>query len=157
MSGWGQAHNIRGGPTLNFFSMNQNILPKESCMQEITVLAQKLWICTPPLFQLFLAGQLDLRSNDRSKSNFDCRNGFLEVDYIGLDTSYDMIEDFTQNVRGVSPPHGGRSDRQFFFRKLKLITIEACKPKITVLAQKMRPCTPLPHLRWSQENHPIYD
>ena len=109
MSGWGQAHNIRGGPTLNFFSMNQNILPKESCMQEITVLAQKLWICTPPLFQLFLAGQLDLRSNDRSKSNFDCRNGFLVVDYIGLDTSYDKIEDFTQNVREgrVPTPPGG--------------------------------------------------
>ena len=29
------------------------------------------------------------------------------VDYIGLDTSYDKIEDFTQNVRGVAPPLGG--------------------------------------------------
>ena len=51
-----------------------------------------------------LAGQTALRSNERSNSNFDCRNGFLGVDYIGLDTSYDKIEDFTQNVRGVQPP-----------------------------------------------------
>ena len=43
----------------------------------------------------------------KSKSNFDCRNGFLGVDYIGLDTSYDKIEDFTQNVRGGRPPLGG--------------------------------------------------
>ena len=54
-----------------------------------------------------MAGQLDLRSNERSNSNFDCRNGFLGVDYIGLDTSYDKIEDFTQNVRGGRAPRGG--------------------------------------------------
>ena len=52
----------------------------------------------------YLAGQIDLRSNERSKSNFDCRNAFLGVDYIGLDTSYDKIEDFTQNVRGGPTP-----------------------------------------------------
>ena len=57
---------------------------------------------------IFLAGQHDLQSKKRSKSNFDCRNEFLVVDYIGLDTSYDKIEDFTQNVRGgVAPPLWG--------------------------------------------------
>ena len=69
-------------------------------MQEITVLAQKLWICTPPLISAIFG------RSTRSKSNFDCRNEFLVVDYIGLDTSYDKIEDFTQNVRGGSPPGG---------------------------------------------------
>ena len=35
--------------------------------------------------------------------------------YIGLDTSYDKIEDFTQNVmRGVASPPGGVRP-QFFF------------------------------------------
>ena len=69
-----------------------------------------------PYFQLFVAGQLDLRSNERSNSNFDCKNGFLGVDYIGLDTSYDKIEDFTQNVRGVRPPltRGGGPTANFF-------------------------------------------
>ena len=73
-------------------------------MQNFRVLAQKLWICTPIHFSAILGWSkmtvLDLRSNGRSKPNFDYRNGFLGVDYIGLDTSHDKIEDFTQNVRG---------------------------------------------------------
>ena len=40
----------------------------------------------------------------QSNSNLDCRYGFLGVDYIGLDTSYDNIEDLTQNVRGGGQP-----------------------------------------------------
>ena len=69
-----------------------------------------------PYFQLFVAGQLDLRSNERSNSNFDCRNGFLGVDYIGLDTLHGKIEHFTQIARGGSPPHMGGSDPHFFSR-----------------------------------------
>ena len=57
-----------------------------------------------PYFQLFVAGQLDLRSNERSNSNFDCKNGFLGVDYIGLDTLHGKIEHFTQIARGGQPP-----------------------------------------------------
>ena len=52
-----------------------------------------------PYFQLFVAGQLDLRSNERSNSNFDCKNGFLGVDYIGFDTLHGKIEHFTQIAR----------------------------------------------------------
>ena len=64
-------------------------------MQNFKDLAQK--------FQLFVASQLDLRSNERSNSNFDCKNGFLGVDYIGLDTLHEKIEHFSENswVGGV--------------------------------------------------------
>ena len=51
--------------------------------------------------------QLDFRSNGRSNSNFDCRNGFLGVDYICLDTSHDQIENFSKIVRGGQLPQGG--------------------------------------------------
>ena len=61
-------------------------------MQNFKDLAQK--------FQLFVAGQLDLRSNERSNLNFDCRYGFLGVDYIYLDTSFVPIK--------VGSPGGGR-------------------------------------------------
>ena len=77
-------------------------------MPKITVLAKKtVDLHLTHNFSYFLAGQLDLQSKKRSKSNFDCRNEFLVVDYIGLDTSYDKIEDFTQNVRGGRPPRAG--------------------------------------------------
>ena len=33
----------------HFFSRNQNTFTNEACMPKITVLAQKLWICTPTL------------------------------------------------------------------------------------------------------------
>ena len=62
-----------------------------------------------------MAGQLDLRSNGRSNSNVDHGNGFLGVDSIGLDTSYDKIEHLTPNVRGGQPPHMGRSTPIFFY------------------------------------------
>ena len=61
-----------------------------------------------PYFQLFVAGQLDLRSNERSNSNFDCKNGFLGVDYIGLDTLHGKIEHFAKIVeKGSAPPQEG--------------------------------------------------
>ena len=67
-------------------------------------------------FWLFLkkAG-LDLRSNKRSNSNFDCRNGFLGVDYICLDTSHGKIENFSKIVRGVQPPSRGGRTPNFFY------------------------------------------
>ena len=61
-----------------------------------------------------MAGQLDLRSNGRSNSKFDCRNGFLGVDYIGLDTSHDEIEHFTEKVRRGSAPNIRGSDPHLF-------------------------------------------
>ena len=54
-------------------------------MHNFTSLAQKLWIFTPNPNFFYLAGlavQLNLRSSERSKLIFDCRNGFLGVDYI---------------------------------------------------------------------------
>ena len=52
-----------------------------------------------------MAGQLDLRSNERSNSNFDCRNGFIVVDYIGLDTLDEKNEHSTKNGGvGSAPP-----------------------------------------------------
>ena len=98
-----------------------------------------------------MTSQLDLWSNRRSNSNFNCRNGFLGVDYIGLDTSYDKIEEFTQNVRGASPPpRGGQPSStahgdvrpQIFSRNQKILPKEACMPKIKPLAQKLWICTP---------------
>ena len=62
-----------------------------------------------------------------SKFNFDCRNRFLGVDYIGLDISQSKIDGFYQG--------GGIGIG-------KIITKEACMPKITVLAPKMWLCTP---------------
>ena len=70
-----------------------------------------------------MAGQLDLRSNERSKSNFDCRNGFLGVDYIGFDTLHGKIEHFTQNAKGGGPTP------IFFSRNQSKITNEACMQK----------------------------
>ena len=61
--------------------------------------------CTPILIfsHVFVAGQRDLRSNERSNSNFDCKNGFLGVDYKGLDTLHEKIGHFTEKSGGVSP------------------------------------------------------
>ena len=77
-----------------------------------------------------LGGQLNLRSNKRSNSNFDCRNGFLGVDYICLDASHDKIKFFFKIVNGGLPPSGiciptliffyfGRSTRFSVKRKVK--------------------------------------
>ena len=82
-----------------------------------------------PYFQLFVAGQLDLRSNERSNSNFDCRNGFLGVDYIGLDTLHEKIGLFTKNSGGGSPfLHRGCLTPIFFLEiKMDSQTRLACK------------------------------
>ena len=89
-------------------------------MQNFKDLAQK--------FQLFVAGQLDLRSNERSNSNFDCRNGFLGVDYIGLDTLHEKIGHFTEKKRGGQPPPMGGSDPHFFPEiKIQSQTRPACR------------------------------
>ena len=75
-----------------------------------------------------MAGQLDLRSNERSNSNFDCKNGFLGVDYIGLDTLHGKIEHFTQIARGGRPPHmGGPTPIIFLEIKMDSQTRPACK------------------------------
>ena len=84
-----------------------------------------------------LSGQLYLRSNERSNSNFDCRNGFLGIDYICLDTSHDQIENFSKIVRRGSAPPGGGSDPQFFKINQKIFTKEACMQNFTGLAQKL--------------------
>ena len=41
------------------------------------------------------AGQHDLWSTNGSNFNFDCRNGFLGVDVIGLDTSHSKIDGYS--------------------------------------------------------------
>ena len=83
-------------------------------MPKIMVPAQKLWNCNSPNFSCFWPVNLIYK---RLKSNFYCRNGILGVNYIGLDTSYDKIEDFTQNVREGQPPIWRGSNPQFFSRK----------------------------------------
>ena len=87
-------------------------------MQNFKALAQKL--STPSYCQLFLAGQLDLLSNERSNSNFDCRNGFLGVDYIGLDTLHGKIGHFTEKAGGVSPPPTWGGPTPIFFPEIKI-------------------------------------
>ena len=89
-------------------------------MQKITVLTQKLWIYTPPYFSSILASQLVLRSNERSNSNFDCRNGFLEVDYIGLDTLHEKIGHFTEKAGGGQPPPTWGGPTPIFFPEIKI-------------------------------------
>ena len=54
------------------------------------------------------AGQPDFRSNDGSNFNFDCRNGFLGIDYIGLDTSQSKIDGFCQGGGRTHPRGVGR-------------------------------------------------
>ena len=67
-------------------------------MPKIAIPAAKMSLCSvhPYLnFQLsqlpVSAGQHDLWSNDGSNCNFDFRNEFFGVDYIGLDTSHNKI------------------------------------------------------------------
>ena len=67
-----------------------------------------------PIFQLsqspVSAGQPDLQSNDGSNFNFDCRIGFLGVDYIGLDTSQSKIDGFCEGGADPPSPNGGRGE-----------------------------------------------
>ena len=65
--------------------------------------------------ELYLNRNLGLRSNKRSNLIFDCRNGFLGVDYIGLDTSYDKIEDYPKCQGGSPPPPLGGGVRPPIF------------------------------------------
>ena len=91
----------------------------------------------------FLTGLHNINKGKiRSKSNFDCRNGFLGVDYICLDTSHGKIENFSKIVRGGQPPLKGGSDPQFFSMNQKIITNEACMQNFRRLAQKLWICTP---------------
>ena len=57
--------------------------------------------CTPSYLSAINAGQHDLRSNEGSIFNVNCKNGILEVDCIGLelDTSHTNIDEFVKGAR----------------------------------------------------------
>ena len=76
-------------------------------------------------------------SNVESSFNFDCRNGFLGVNYIGLDISHSKIDVFCWGGGTISwlqkvAVHPSGEEKKIGI--LKIITTGACMSKITVLA-----------------------
>ena len=75
-----------------------------------------------------LAGQTALRSNERSNSNFDCRNGFLGVDYICLDTSHEKMEKKNfENFSNFFKPIGLINFQKFGKKKLSQNQTKFCQ------------------------------
>ena len=113
-------------------------------MQKITVLTQKLWICTPPLISAIFGRSTWFEVKRKVKIQFWLQKW---IPWGRLHRFRHLAwKDWTlyqKSWGGQPPPHMGRSDPHFFSRNQNTFTNEACMQNFRVLAQKLWICTPI--------------